>query len=328
MPVFLFVVGIVLLIAAAVALFFYLRGDGFRTVVGDDGEPVRRPRRRGRVLAVSIGTFVVGILFIGFANVTSVDAGEVLVPVRFGEVQPVITQEGLNRVSPFATRVRMPIRTVEITFSATEGGIRPITALSAEGATVDADLTVLYHIDPTMADDVYRTVGTTWEEVLVIPIARSVARDVFPDYEFEEARTTQRSEASAAILAGMQAKLATRGIVVEDVLLRNLEADEQLQQAIDDKLQAQNEVKEAEFLRQKAEVDAQTAVIQAEGRANAAIAEAEGTAEANRLIEESLSENILNLRIIEALGDKAVVYFVGQEGGITPVLPLPTPDGG
>lgn len=269
---------------------------------------------------------VLAVIAVVIANFTTVDAGEVVVPVRFGEVQDVIAVEGIHRISPFADRVTMPIRTVEVTFSDSENdedGLDAITSLSAEGATVTVDLTLLYHIDPARAGDVYRTVGTAWETTLVLPITRSSTRDCLPQFEFERARTSDRALAADCILESVQQQLAVRGIVVEDVLLRDMRADTQLQAAIDAKLQAQNEVKEAEFRRQRAEVEAETAVVDARGRAQATIIAAEAEAQANRVIADSLSENVLALRVVEALGDNAFVYAIPQ--GVVPTVPLPTP---
>lgn len=281
-----------------------------------------------------------GILF-GSRLIATVDAGEVLVPIQFGRVLEPIQTEGVTIISPFSSRVRMPIRTVEISFLSFNSkaeeqkgdtGLQAIQALSSEGAQVGVDVTVLYHVDPTMVDLVYRTVKTNWEDVLVIPHIRNTVRDCLPNYSFEEARTSKRGEAQHCMLDRMQTALASRGIVVEDVLLRELKADSQLQAAIDAKLEAQSNAQRAEFIQREAVVTAETKRIEAAGLANAAIekargeaaaivAVAEAEAKANDLIAASLTPELLQLRIYEQLGDKTVVITDGTTAPL-PILPL------
>lgn len=287
--------------------------------------------------AVAVG---VGILFLGFASFTTVDAGEVVVPVQFGEVQTPLTKQGINFKSPFAGTIAMPTRTVELTFEGTatqnedggENNLGQINALSAEGAQVSVDVTALYHIDPTETAKVYSTVGTAWEEVLVLPRIRNVVRDCLPNYTFEDARTTLRGEASACMLDKLQAALAPRGIVIEDVLLRDMRASAELQDAIDAKLEAQTNEQRAVFEQREAVVRAETARITAKGVADArreqAIGEAaairleaEAQAEANTAIAASLTPELLQLRIYEQLGDKTVVITDGATAPL-PILPL------
>lgn len=281
---------------------------------------------KGGAKSTAVVTGLVGLMFWGFSSFTVVDAGEVVVPVRFGAVLEPIDSEGISAINPFARRVRMPVRTTELSFSGVgteEDGFTAVQSLSAEGATVDVDLSVLYHIDPTLSGQVYRTVATAWESVLVIPYTRSAVRDCVPTFSFEDARTSKRAEVSDCIESAMNGALAPRGVIVEAVLIRDMRADESLQRAIDQKLEAQSAAQRAEFEQREAEVRAETILIEAEASKQAAILTAQGEAESNRLVAESLTEEILQLRIFESLGEKAVIFF-GSEGA-TPLIQVPTP---
>lgn len=272
------------------------------------------------------GAFVVSVINFFFAFTVTVDAGEVVVPILFGDVQQPLTTPGFQTIHPFANTVSMPTRTVQDTFEGAvtaDNRLGAITALSGEGATITVDLTVLWHVEAAQAGDLYRTVGTDLRETLLFPYVRSAARNCMAQYEFEEARTSQRLGAASCIRDAIGDALDQRGIVVEEILLRGMTADAKLQAAIDQKLEAQNAVQEAQFLKQQAEVDAERAVVTAEGERLAAIIRAEGEAEANQLVADSLSPDILQLRIFESLGDKAVVYMTGGE--LDTVIPLPTP---
>lgn len=280
---------------------------------------------RGEGFLASMVLGIIGVITGIFAFSTTVDAGEVLVPVTFGEVGEPLVTPGWQAVNPFATFVSMPTRTVQDTFEGSVSEINPlgaITALSGEGATITVDLTVLWHVDANKAADLYRTVGTSLRETLLFPYVRSAARNCMAQYQFEDARTSGRLGAAACIRDSIAGALDQRGIIVEEILLRGMTADAKLQAAIDQKLEAQNAVQEAEYRRQEAEVDAATAVVTAEGERQAAVIHAEGEAKANQLVAESLTDEILQLRIFETLGDKAVVYMTTEQDT---VIPLPTP---
>lgn len=280
---------------------------------------------KGGVLASGVMVTIFGLILFGSATITKVDAGEVLVPVQFGKVLAPMDEEGLSLISPFARRIRMPVRTVEISFISAaneeEGGLRSIQALSSEGAQVGVDVTVLYHVDPTKAGNVYRTVGTSWESTLVIPWTRNTVRDCIPKFSFEDARTGKRGEAAKCILDAMQTALAGRGIIIEDVLLRDMKADDQLQKAIDAKLEAQSSAQRALFQQREAIVRAETIVIEAEAQAEATVAIALGEAHANNLIAASLTKELLTLRVYEQLNDKTVIITSGGQS-VLPILPI------
>ena len=291
------------------------------------------------------GALLVALVFTFFAFTVQVDEGEVILPVVFGEAKAPITEPGIKIINPFADPVSMPIRTVEVTFSSSQEDIQlgPISALSSEGGDVTTDLTVLYHIDPTMADTVYRTVGTTWEEVLIKPTVRSSVRDCVPLFDIEEARTAKRGEAAACILERMQT-LGRRGIVIEEVLLRSMDVSPELQAAINQKLEAQNDVQEAEFREAEAIVKARTLQVDRQAEADAQIIDATAAAErvriaaeaeaqaieiraqaeadANRTIAASLlNDQVFQLRVIEGLdlGSKTTILSLED---IAPFLNL------
>lgn len=281
---------------------------------------------RGSGWATFAGATVASIVLSVFAFTVTVDAGEVVVPILFGEVQEPLVTAGFQTIHPFANTVSMPTRTVQDTFegnTSAENPLGAITALSGEGATITVDLTVLWHVEAARAGDLYRTVGTDLRGTLLFPYVRSATRNCMAQYEFEEARTSQRLGAATCIRDAIGDALDARGIIVEEILLRGMTADAKLQAAIDQKLEAQNAVQEAQFLKQQAEVDAERAVVVAEGERLAAIIRAQGEAEANQLVADSLSAEILQLRIFESLGDNAIVYMTGGE--LDTVIPLPTP---
>lgn len=301
------------------------------------------------VAAISFGTLGLCLLGLVFASVTKVDEGEVGVEVLFGRVTTVHDTSGIIIKNPLSTIVRYPTRTVESTYTGVEdegekAGFDAIQAFSAENAEVSVDLTVLWHVDPSKADTVYKTVKDSYREVLIRPITRSATRDCVAEFEFDVARTTARGEVADCILTNMTNQLGERGFQIESVQLRGMRADATLQASIEAKLQAANAVKEAEFRKDQAEVDKQRAIIEAEALAESAVVSAEGKArstiinaeaeaqkieieaeaqaDANREIQASLDAEILELLEVEALAEGGNLIVLGGNG-TTPLIQLP-----
>ena len=313
---------------------------------GDDQYDKRaKQQSRGAAIITSVVAFVLAGISLFIAMFTVIDAGEVGVEVLWGEVRSV-RSEGVNFVNPFSGVVRYPVRLVESTYTDTvdegeKAGADAIQAFSAENAAVFVDLTVLWSIDPAKADVVYKTVKDQYRETLVRPITRSATRDCVALFDFDVARTTARAQVSQCIVDEMTSQLSNKGIIVESVQLRGMTADAALQQSIEDKLKAANLVKEAEFKRDQAAVDAekriiqaeaekQAAIIAAEGRAESAIIaaeanaqkieiESEAQAEANILIDASLNPPILSLLQVEALAAGGNLVIM-DGNGVTPLL--------
>ena len=269
-----------------------------------------------------------------YASLVVIDAGEVGVEVLFGKVQGSL-HEGLNLKNPFSRVARFPIRPQESTWTSTidEGEEdRPdaIQVFALDNVVLTVDMTALWRLDSAMLTSLYRSqarnVGEV-REIFVRPTARSVTRDCFADYNFEEARTTEREAIANCIRDLLNRELNPRGIIFDEVLIRQPVASEAVQGSIEAKAVAEQAVQEAEFRRQQALKDKATIEINADAEAQRLTREASGKAAANDTEGSSLQRNpiLVQLRIIEALSDKAVVLL--PEGiDVQPLIQLPTGD--
>ena len=293
------------IILAAVGLFLWVRR-------WPDPDLDRLLRRIGIV-----GIVVAPILVLA-STVTIVAPGEVAVPVLFGSAQPPL-EEGFHLRNPFASVRALSVRTQESTYSDTLGEgeqadrADAITAVSLENASVRVEITILWHLVGSEASKVYRALGTGYRDVIVRPVSRSAVRDCISKYRFELARTSQRPDVERCIEESLTGEFVPRGLAVDGIQLRDIAATPELQASIEAKLQAEQDAQRAQFRQDQARIDAETKVITAGAEA-----------EANRLVAESLTADLLQLRIVEALSDKAIVYLLGS-GSPTPVIPLPTP---
>ena len=217
-----------------------------------------------------------------------------------------------------------------------------LDVLASNGLRIVLDASIRYHIVPGDAAKLDREFGVHFYEILLGPTLRSQARRVVGRYQPEEIYSSQRELIERQIREGVTAAIEGRHIVLEAILIRNVSLPDSIQQAINDKLGAEQLALKMKFvlaqaeaeaqkrlIEQKAEADrariaaqsrAETDRIEAEGRAEATRIGAAATAEYERLIEQHLTDPMLRWQEIDALRNLATspnskVIFWGRNGG-------------
>lgn len=271
--------------------------------------------------AEDLGGFIIGgIILIAiiivpawFLFTANVDAGNVGILTTFGYVEPYTLQSGFHLKSPLTGLHQMSMRTQAYTMSiaseesTSKSGDDTISTLTKEGLSIDMDITILYHLEQSKAMDVYKNVGENYAEVIVRPQARSVLRNVVASYSADEIYSPERASIEQLILAGLQNMTKDRGIVVESVLLRNVKLPQQLNDAIQAKLTAQQQIQQKQF---QVEVEKQEAERKRQ--------EAQGISDSNKIISGSLTQNYLEWYWIESLRHQnaSVIYVPTGETGM------------
>lgn len=244
------------------------------------------------------------VLWVLFSSIVIVDAGRTGVYSLFGKVSDAELSSGIHLINPLAKVEMMSVRTEQYTMSkvATEGQ-KPsddsIASLTKEGLSVELDITMLYRVNESQASDLYREVGVNFEEKIIRPEIRSVIREVIAQYEAKDIYSDKRQEAAQMIFNIMAEKLALRGVVLEDVLLRNVELPKNLATAIQEKLASEQESQRYDFVLQKEAKEAERKTI-----------EAKGQRDAQQIINESLSDRYLNYLYIKELKDRQGTIYV------------------
>jgi regulator of protease activity HflC (stomatin/prohibitin superfamily) len=256
----------------------------------------------GKKIALLIG--VLFFIWLFFASIVIVDAGETGVYSLFGKVKDQELKSGFHLVIPLAKVTKMSIRTEEYTMSIipTEGnraGNDAITSLTKEGLSVDLDMTVLYHLQEDKASDIYRELGLNFNEKIIRPTIRTAIRDVIAQYDAKDIYSEKREEASQQIFNQLGTQLSPRGIIVETVLLRNVALPANLSKAIQEKLQADQEAQKYDFILQKEKKEKERKII-----------EAEGQRDSQKIINESLTTNYLYYSYINGLKDRQGTIYV------------------
>ncbi len=260
------------------------------------------------------------ILFLLLRAARVVPAGQVGIVDLFGKVRTEALPSGLHLVNPLANVHRMSIQTSEVK--------ETMDTPSSEGLIVHLDVSILYHLDAGKAPEVYRTIGRDYESVLVKPNVRSAVREVTSSYEAKALYSPEREKMSTEINQHIVAGIQPRGVVVERMLLRDVALPARLQQAIQEKLSAEQEAARMQFVLLKEKQEAERKKIEAEGISNF-----------QKIVTEGINENLLKWKGIEATKElalsgnaKVVVIGAGKEGlpiilggDYAPPAPHPSP---
>ncbi|MGI0494177.1 prohibitin family protein [Alkalinema pantanalense CENA528] len=241
---------------------------------------INRPRTYLSIAGIS-ALSLLGVIAL-LRCVSVVPAGHVGVVDTFGQVSPKVLQPGLHLKNPLSKVIHLSVQTQEIK--------ETTQAPSKEGLMLEMDVSILYRLDPNQASQVYQTIGTNYQEVVVLPQTRSLIRNTTARYNAQELYTTQRQALTTQLRTDLNNTLVNRGIVIEDTPLRNVTLPENLRQSVEAKLQADQETQRMQFILAKEKQEAERKRI-----------EAQGQADAQKILSQGLSEPVLKFRQIEAM---------------------------
>lgn len=171
---------------------------------------------------------------------------------------------------------------------------------SSEGLISTLDISILYFVPKDKITFVRKTIGSDYKTTVLEPYIRESIRNVASGYEVKALYSDEgRNKIGKQMLAFLKEKLEPRGIMIQDVLLRDVRLPQAFSDSIQQKLRTEQEALQKQFELQKAEKDAEIAV-----------AKAKGVAESNKIIAGSISDNYLRYLWIEGLqtSEKQIVY--------------------
>jgi len=256
---------------------------------------------------ISLIVAVVVLFFMATSCITMIKAGHVGVVDLFGRVQSLTLKPGIQIINPLAHVVQMSVQTQEIK--------ETMDVPSKEGLTMGIEVSLLYHLDPEKAADVYSKVGEDYAGVLLEPQFRSVTRGVTASYEAKALYTSEREAVAQLILDDLKKLVEPRGIVVETTPMRRLSLPAKITSAIEDKLSADQESQRMTFVLTKEKQEAERKRI-----------EAQGVADFQKIVTDGISDKLLQWKGIEATQDLAkspnakIVIIGNSKNGLPLVL--------
>ena len=206
-----------------------------------------------------IGLAVIGLIVIIllFNCVTRIGTGNVGVLTLFGRVTGETLSEGIHVINPLKTVNEMSIRSQTVKESA--------SVPSSEGLMMSLDTSLIYHLNPARAADVFQKIGMNYEDVVVENILRSSIREATASHTANALYSSERDAVGKQIYDKLVTELTPRGVVVENVLLRDIQLPATLKQSIELKQQAEQEALAMNFRLQKETQEAQRKRIEAQG---------------------------------------------------------------
>jgi regulator of protease activity HflC (stomatin/prohibitin superfamily) len=207
---------------------------------------------------------------------------EIAMKRRMGKLVGEPVSEKTKLYNPFTTSyIKVPLRNINFEIS--------IDIPSKEGLNIKAEVSILYRLDPKMVPTILREVGTDYERDLISPVFRSALADVSAQFMAKDMHTGMRSVIEKAVQERMMEILGEKGFIIEAVLMKRILLPPSLSQAIEDKLSAEQEAQRMQFVLLREQQEAERRRI-----------EAEGIRDAQKIMAEGLTENVLRYESIKA----------------------------
>jgi regulator of protease activity HflC (stomatin/prohibitin superfamily) len=213
---------------------------------------------------------LVGVFSSAFKQI---DAGKVGVKSLYGSVQPTVLESGLHLINPLLTITDFDIQTQNYTMSAihAEGaqeGDDAIRVLSNDGLEVVIDLTVLYRVAPESAPKIFKQIGVNYTDKIVRPVTRTRIRDNAVYYDAVALYSTKRNEFQQRIYKSIEDDFKSRGLILEQLLIRNINLPASVKTTIESKINAEQEAQKMQFVLQKEKQEAERKRVEAQGIAD------------------------------------------------------------
>lgn len=266
----------------------------------------------GKIIAVIVAlAAIVGGIF-GVCSMERIGAGEVGVVYSMKDgVQDEVLQQGFHFINPLHKVYEYPISQQQLVLSNNPADYNKEyhadwhVDAPADGGMVKLNLTVNYNFITEKVTGLFeRFRGMDGDALVESMVQNSIIayiKEVTPQFTVMDIYSTKRAEVGQAITNYLNSKLNEEyGINIASALIIDVQLDETLMQKIQAKEQAKQDAEKAELDKQTAIAQAETDKVKAQAKADVAIIEAKAEAEANRLKSESITDELIKMKEAEA----------------------------
>ena len=285
---------------------------GFTGVIIKNNPLLTRYKNVGRLIGLAF--IILGVLT---ACIVQINVGEAGVKILFGKVQKEVLNSGLHFINPLLNVQRIDIKTQNYTMSGIndegeKSGDDAIKVLASDGLEVTIDLTVLYRVIASETPKLLSETGPDYKDKIVRPLTRTKIRDNAVYYQAIELFSSRRDEFQQRIYKSIETNFKERGLLLEQLLVRNITLPNSVKASIESKINAEQDAKKMEFVLQKERQEAERKRV-----------EAQGIADYQRIINTGLTDQQLQYEQIQAikelaLSQNAKIVMMGK--GSTPVI--------
>jgi regulator of protease activity HflC (stomatin/prohibitin superfamily) len=264
-------------------------------------------RGGGLLRLIGLGIIAFVLVIVLFSSITRVDTGHVGVLTLFGRVTGETLGEGIHLINPLKTNNEMSVQTQTIKESA--------SVPSSEGLMMALDTSLIFHLNPDRAAEVFQKIGADYQDKVVENQLRSAIRESTASHTANALYTGEREIVAKQIQYRISEDLAKRGITVEAVLLRDIQLPATLKASIEAKQQAEQEALAMNFRLQKETQEAQRKRI-----------EAAGVRDFQQIVAQGITPSLLEWKGIEATenlaksGNAKVVVIGNNKNGLPLIL--------
>jgi regulator of protease activity HflC (stomatin/prohibitin superfamily) len=289
-----------------------------------------RPIRNGGLLAVA--GLIVGLLFSAISQgILLVEPTEVTVIVNTlsGELDPTPRRGGTHIIVPVVQQpFRYPLvqQTVTMDGDANAADSGEVVARSSDGQEVRLDISIIYSVDPVNVNTLHLNWQNRYPDQFVVPQARGIIRDAVSGFEADDIYAGGREALSDTAAERLRTRLAADGLVLSDLIIRDITFSQQYADAIEQAQVAAQEAQRARLVVQQRQQEAEqrrveaqglrdAEVTRAEGQAQATILQARAEAEALRLVSEQIAANprLVQYQYIQRLADNIRLALVPSD---------------
>tara|TARA_B110000902_G_scaffold47082_1_gene53466 strand:+ start:4303 stop:5145 length:843 start_codon:yes stop_codon:yes gene_type:complete len=234
---------------------------------------------------LSISILVLGLFCTSCAVVRP---GEVGIKQTLGKFSKEVKTQGTVIYNPLISRV--------IKESTKTSNIKLVLTLpSKEGLSVNSEISILYRLQANKVASVLENLGQSYESVIT-SVFRSAASDVCAKFFAKDMHSGMRADIEREILEKMKVNLEKQadGIDLIAVLMKRIQLPSGLASSIERKLQAEQDAMRLKFVLQQETLEAERKIINAKGERDAQL-----------IIAEGLTPEVLKLKAIEAFKELA-----------------------
>ncbi len=282
------------------------------TVIVKNNSALSKFERGGKTISIVL-------IALGIMNscVKQIDAGEIGVKILFGSIQKEVMLSGLHFINPLLDVKKLDVKTQNYTMSGVhdegdKAGDDAIKVLTSDGLEVTIDLTVLFRVVSIDAPRLLGETGADYRDKIVRPITRTKIRDNAVYYQAVDLFGSKRDEFQQRIYKTIEDDFKKRGLMLEQLLVRNITLPNSVKASIESKINAEQDAKKMEFVLQKEKQEAERKRV-----------EAQGIADYQKIINTGLTNQQLQYEQIKAmqalaLSPNAKVIVMGK--GNTPLI--------
>jgi len=263
--------------------------------------------KKSKSLLILVGVIAVILLMFGSATFVTLQPGEkgvIFKKFAGGLDKEHVYSAGFHMIAPWNEMIIYDVREQKVD--------ETMDVLDKKGLPINVDVSVRFYPIYDKIGELHEKFGVKYIDKLVVPEVRSTVRQVMGRYTAEEIYSTKRSEVEQKIISETEAVLnkPENNILMTTLLIRSINLPADYKKSIENKEIQKQEALAYQYKLEKEEAEAKRKVIAAEGEANA-----------NRIINSSLTPNLLKMRGIEATiklsespNSKTVIIGSGKDG--------------